>query len=435
MPGAPHASVPSLARRTLLGLGAGLLAAATPLGRIGYALAAAPTHKRLVVVILRGGLDGLAAVAPYGDPGLGTARGQFVLPEPGREGGLLDLGGRFGLHPALSAMHEMYRRNEMLVVHAIASNYRGRSHFDGQDVLESGAERRLSEGWLNRAIQLMPGGSAPAPRQRGANAPGPGARSAGGPNAGGARLGIAVGAQMPLVMKGAAPVGSFAPQILPEPEPDLLDRLATLYQRDRVLAPALAEARKANAFSSATLGQGRREGAGRGAGAAAWRGLCANAGRLLAAADGPRVCALEVGGWDTHAGQQGRLAAALGVLDAGMGALKTGLGAAWRETVVMVMTEFGRTVAVNGTGGTDHGTGGVAFLLGGAVAGGRVQATWPGLGAGRLFQNRDLAPTADLRALAKGVLRQHLGLDAPRLDQLVFPASAAAVPMARLLRA
>jgi uncharacterized protein (DUF1501 family) len=157
------------------------------------------------------------------------------------------------------------------------------------------------------------------------------------------------------------------------------------------------------------------------------------AGDMLAAPDGPRIAALEIGGWDTHTAQTNRLNGPLKQLDAGLIALKTALGSAWAQTAVLVMTEFGRTARVNGTKGTDHGTGTVAFVVGGAVAGGRVKATWPGLGAGQLFENRDLAPTTDLRSVAKGLLDAHLGLDGAALGR-VFPGSDGVGAMAGLIR-
>jgi uncharacterized protein (DUF1501 family) len=161
--------------------------------------------------------------------------------------------------------------------------------------------------------------------------------------------------------------------------------------------------------------------------------LARSAGEMLAAPDGPRIAALEIGGWDTHTGQANRLTRPLKQLDAGLVALKTALGPAWAQTAVLVMTEFGRTARVNGTKGTDHGTGTVAFVVGGAVAGGRVRATWPGLGPDQLFENRDLAPTTDLRAVAKGMLAAHLGLDGGALGR-VFPGSDGVGPMAGLIQ-
>lgn len=384
-------------RRTLLGLTGGLA-----LGGARLAMAAAPGDARLVVVLLRGALDGLSAVQPYADPAFSGLRGPLALPQPGQEGGVLDLGGSFGLHPALTRLHAMYAAGQLLPVHAVAGPYRGRSHFDAQDFLESGAEQRLASGWLNRALIAMPQGGASRP-------------------------GLAVGVDVPLLLRGPVRVGSYAPPGNAQVETDTLAHLAALHRADPLLGPAFAEGLRARGFSAAVLAgtappPGNRNG---------FVALAGAAGRLMAAADGPRVAAMELGGWDTHAGQAGRLNAVLGELDQGLDALRLGLGEAWTRTAVLVATEFGRTVRVNGTNGTDHGTGGVAFILGGAVAGGRVLANWPGLAD--LFENRDLAPTMDLRSLAKGLLRDHLRLPASALAQ-AFPGSEGAPPQSRLLR-
>ena len=390
-------------RSALLGLGG-----AMAMGRVSLALAAAATEQRFVVVIPRGALDGLSAVQPYGDPALAGLRGELALPQPGREGGVLDLGGFHGLHPSMVGMHGMFGAGEMAVVHAVAGPYRSRSHFEAQDYLESGADHRLSSGWLNRAAGLLP------------------AKPGKGP---GSETALSVGATVALLLRGAAPVGSWLPQSFAQPEAALYRTLAALHRGDPVTGPAIAEGLKDRGFSESVLA-----GSAQAPKRNAFPALAGAAGRLLAAADGPRIAALEIGGWDTHAAQVQRLHAVLKELDDGMLALKEGLGVAWRRTAVLVMTEFGRTVAVNGTRGTDHGTGGVAFLAGGAVAGGKVLGTWPGLGAGRLFENRDLAPTTDLRSVAKGMLAAHFGLDAGRLGG-VFPDSGAATPMSGLLRA
>lgn len=377
----------------------GLSAAWSLGGRASLALAAAPTERRLVVVLLRGALDGMAAVSPYGDPDLLGLRPGLAGTEPGRPGGVLDLGGFFGLHPALAGLHGMYAAGEMLAVHAVAGPYRSRSHFDAQDYLESGAETRLSSGWLNRAVGALPG-------RTGA---------------------LAVGVQIPLLLRGPAEVGSYAPQDQPAPSPDLYARIADLAHDDALLGPAVTEGMRDRGFSGATLAGMEAPARGRNAFAA----LAAAAGRLMAAPDGPRVAALEVGGWDTHAAQAQRLQGPLRGLDAGLAALKDGLGGAWAQTAVLVMTEFGRTARVNGTGGTDHGTAGVAFVLGGAVAGGRVLGAWPGLAADKLHEGRDLAPTTDLRTVAAGLLTDHLGVPAAALGA-VFPGGVAG--MGRLVR-
>jgi uncharacterized protein (DUF1501 family) len=390
--------MPNLTRRAAL-LG---LSSAFALGRASLALADAPTEKRFVVVILRGALDGLSAVTPYGDQALAGLRGDLVLPPPGQEGGVLDLGGFHGLHPSLAGLHAMYQAGELLPVHAVAGPYRVRSHFEAQDYLESGADHRMTSGWLNRVLAALPKARDEA---------------------------LAVGVSVPLLLRGPTSVESWAPHGFASPEPDLYARVASLSESDKVLGPAIAEGLRGRGFSASVIGADQT--------AKDWYAfpaLAAAAGKMLRAAAGPRIAALEIGGWDTHAAQTPRLAGVLRQLDAGLAGLKTGLGEAWRQTAVLVMTEFGRTVRANGTKGTDHGTGTVAFVLGGAVAGGRVRGDWPGLGAGRLLEDRDLRPTTDLRAIAKGLLAQHLGLDAAVLAQ-AFPDSDAAQPMRGLVRA
>lgn len=388
-------------RSALLGL-----AAAASLGRVHLALAAAPTDRRLVVVLLRGALDGLSAIQPYGDPALRDLRAPLALGEPGAEGGVLDLGGRFGLHPALTGLHGMFKAGELLPIHAVAGPVRSRSHFEAQDILESGADHRLSSGWLNRAVQAMPGH--------------------------GAEAALAVGTQTPLLLRGAAPVSAYAPHAFAVPTPDLYAQVAALAADDAVLGPAIRAGLDERQFNQGHLGDGADPASVRDR--YAFPTLARAAGQLLAAPDGPRIAALELGGWDTHAAQAGRLAAALRTLDEGMTALREGLGAAWRQSAVLVVTEFGRTARANGTGGTDHGTAGCAFLAGGAVAGGRMLVDWPGLGAGRLYEDRDLAPTLDVRAVAKGLLAGHLGLPQAALTA-AFPGSGAAELVQGLVRA
>jgi uncharacterized protein (DUF1501 family) len=396
------AHLPALGRRALLlGLGAAI---ALPRARVAFA--DAPGEARLAVVLLRGGLDGLFAVQPYAEASFGELRGPLALPEPGQEGGLLDLGGRFGLHPGMANTHAMYAANQALIVHAVAGNWRTRSHFDAQDLLESGADQRLGSGWLNRALGALP-------RRPGAQ-----------------NTGLAVGTDLPLLMRGQTPVGTYAPRGMGAPAPDLLARVAELHATDPVTGPAIAEGLRARGYAATTLGEDARA---RPQPGGAFRALAMAAGRLMAQPDGPRIAAFELSGWDTHAQQVNRLNGPLFQLDEGLGALREALGEHWRRTAVLVVTEFGRTVRVNGTAGTDHGTGGVAFLLGGAVAGGRVAGDWPGLAERDLFQNRDLAPTTDLRSLAKGLLRDHLKLP-PQAVARAFPGSEAAAPTRGLVR-
>ena len=383
-------------RSALLGL-----TAAWTLGPASLALAAAPTDKRLVIVILRGALDGMAAVIPYGDADLIRLRPGLIPPQPGQPGGMFDLGGFYGLHPALAGMHDLYAANQLLPVHAVAGSYRSRSHFDAQDYLESGADERLSSGWLNRAVEAIPDYK---------------------PN-----LALSVGVTVPLMLRGAAAVTTYAPTGYQALSPELYARIADLAHDDALLGPTVTEGLKDRGFSTETL-SGLQQNGDKNAVAA----VASAAGRLLAAPDGPRVAVLEGGGWDTHAAQAQRLVAPLKQLDAALVALKQSMGPAWSETAVLVMTEFGRTARVNGTGGTDHGTAGVAFVAGGAIAGGRVAGTWPGLNDAQLFENRDLAPTTDLRALAMALLIDHLGVPAAAMP-VVFPGSAGLTRQSNLL--
>ena len=371
-------------RSALLGL-----TAAVTFGRASLAVAAAPTDKRFVVVILRGALDGLSAVAPYGDAALMGLRGEIVPPAPGRANGVQDLGGFFGLHPSLVALHEMYAAGEALPVHAVAGPTRVRSHFEAQDCLESGCDHRMTSGWLNRAVASL--GTDRTDQA------------------------LALGVAVPLLLRGPATVASWAPHGTVVPPEDLYIRIAALNGRDKLTGPAIAAGLQERGFTAEAVkddGPPRERNA--------FPALARAAGEMLRAPDGPRVAALEIGGWDTHVAQVARLNSVLKQLDAGLGAMKEAIGPAWRQTAVLVMTEFGRTVRVNGTKGTDHGTATVAVVVGGAVAGGKVVADWPGLGAGRLLEDRDLQPTRDLRGLAKGLLADHLGVPIAALAT-VFP--------------
>ncbi len=391
-----------ISRRSALHALAGGLAAGALAGP-RLALARLPGERRLVVVILRGGLDGLAAVPPYGDPAYAGSRRDLALAAPGGAGGALDLDGHFGLHPALGPLHDLYRQGELLPIHAAAPPYAKRSHFDAQDVLENGTPRPggARDGWLNRAIRALDGDGAELQA-------------------------LALGESVPLVLRGSARVASWSPSVLPLPEATLLTQIQSLWESDPLLGPALSEALRMQDSEAGEM-SARGKGALRGLyGPQGFLVFAEKAGRMLGAAEGPRLAVLEMGGWDTHANQgrdEGRLARHLEALGHGLAKLKAELGSAWSQTAVLALTEFGRTVAPNGSGGTDHGVGGAAFLLGGAVAGGRVLADWPGLGRGRLLDGRDLAPTLDLRAVCKAALHDHLGLDRRRLEAEVFPDS------------
>jgi uncharacterized protein (DUF1501 family) len=392
------ASIDISRRDFLAGVTLGGFAAFAP--RLLFARAA--TDSRLVVVILRGALDGLAAVPAYADGHYTRLRGELAITAPS-----LKLDSVFALHPAFERLHERYRAQELTIVHAVASPYRERSHFDGQDLLENGTTRpHARDGWLNRALRAMP-------LERPSDA-----------------FAVAIAQNVPLMLRGDARVNSWAPSRLPATDADTLQRIADLYASDQYFATRLQAALATDSIAGESLGAKRDPLGG-------FAALATSAAKLLAAADGPRIAVIETSGWDTHANQgaeRGQLASRLGSLDAGLEALRIGLGAAWKQTAAIVVTEFGRTVAVNGTRGTDHGTATCALLVGGAVAGGRVIADWPGLGPGSLYQSRDLRPTLDLRSLFKGVLAEHMNVTEAALETSVFPGSRGAKALQGLLR-
>lgn len=381
-----------LSRRSILkALAATGVASAAP----RLSLAAGTSDARFMLIVLRGALDGLALVPPVGDPDYARVRESLAFGAAGDEA--LKLDGTFALNPAMPEVHAMYNNREALMLHAVASPYRARSHFDGQDILESGAPGKLAarDGWLNRALALP-------------------ARS---PST------MALAHTVPLVLRGEAAVGSWAPSRLPDASDDTLRRLGQLYENDAFFAQQLEEAMAAQAIADRAGGMNERRKGN------AFRDTMTKAAAFLSSADGARIAVTDADGWDTHANQGlagGTLANRLRGLDLGLAALRDGLGAHWQHTVVAVVTEFGRTVRPNGTRGTDHGTGAAAMLLGGAVKGGRVLADWPGLRDGDLYQNRDLAPTRDLRSVFKTVLVSHLGMDAAAVESRVFPDSRAA---------
>jgi uncharacterized protein (DUF1501 family) len=375
---------------------------------------------RFLAVVLRGALDGLAAVAPVGDPDWIRLRGDKALKADGANAAL-PLDGFFALNPAMPNLHRLYRAGQATIVHAAATPYRERSHFDGQDVLQSGLAKpgHTETGWLNRALaKLEPGDYAGV----------------------GSRRAFAVGPVTPLVARGPAPVLSWVPPRLPPVSDDTTARLLDLYRHtDPSLAKVLEERIGLAAMGPAAgqpagdtgpvvqIGNANRV-------RAYYAEVAAAAAKYLANPDGPRVGAVAVDGWDTHTNEGPRLSPLLGGLDAALAAFETGLGTAWNETVVALVTEFGRTARINGTDGTDHGTATVALLLGGALNGGRVIADWPGLRDADLHENRDLRPTTDLRAVLKGVLRDHLRVDDRALAADVFPDSGGVAPMAGLVR-
>jgi uncharacterized protein (DUF1501 family) len=370
-----------LTRRSFVALGGAATAIA---GMPKMAFAAANTSRRFVFIIQRGAADGLSIVAPTGDPAYSGIRGDLAQDF----GGGSKLDSMFTLHPALAETAKMYAARQALFVQAVASPYRDRSHFDGQNVLETGgsAAYRLKDGWLNRLLGLLPASEAKA---------------------------LALSSTIPMALRGSRDVSSYANSQLPSPTDDLFARVATLYAGDAQLhglwSAAMDTRMKAGNPMQAAGGQ---RGAATGALAA-----------KMLAGDGARIAMIETTGWDTHSAQRGRLNTQLRDLDQMLAAMKAGLGTDWANTMVVVATEFGRTARPNGTGGTDHGTASTAILLGGAVAGGKVIADWPGLSAAALYEGRDLKPTTDLDALLAGALAQHYSVEPARVLTRLFPES------------
>ncbi len=375
-----------------------------------FAFANVPTDRRFVVIILRGALDGLAAAPPHGDPDYKAVRGVLALDTTGTNA-LHDLDGHFGLHPALSNMKGMWDAKELIVFQNISSPYRDRSHFDGQNVLETGGTgpHVLGDGWLNRALTPMglSGDSA-----------------------------LAIAASPPLMLSGPAKVSSWMPSVMPQPDAEFLKRVRALYGNDPVLRASLDSALHTEAEADAAMDDKPRtpeQMAQRAGSYGDLTPLFAGAGKLLARDDGPRVAVLDASGWDTHVNEgagDGQLARRLRALDTALAAMKTALGPAWKKTAVVMATEFGRTVAPNGNGGTDHGTAGAAFLLGGAVDGGTVKAEWTGLKPSALQDGRDQPPRTDMRSVLKATLADHMRVARRDLDGTVFPDSGSVAPTA-----
>jgi uncharacterized protein (DUF1501 family) len=441
MTDAPSLAAPT--RRAALAAALGIGLTIEFLGRKAFAAAdGALEARKLIVFICRGGMDGLSVAPPVGDPNYAALRGGIAIPGFDRPGGALKLDDTFGLHPSLASVHALALKGEARIVPAVATSDRARSHFEAQDVLENGATAAYGtdSGWLNRALQAM----------------GPGKVKA-----------ISVGATAPLILRGSVEAASWSPGPGAGSDPRLPSILQDLYAHDPMLSRALASglsteamAKVASADAKAALsadmttasadmagGAGGDMSAQANAGGAALRPvlrqglpqakqLGATLAGFMIQPGGPQVAAVSLDGFDTHANQgssQGQLATRLAYLDAALDGLAEGMGPAWKDTAVVVVTEFGRTARVNGTAGTDHGTASTALLLGGALKRGGIVGDWPTLAQARLFEDRDTAPTVDMRGLFKGLLAQQFGVDRRALDTTVFPDSSAVTPTAGLI--
>ncbi len=381
-------------RRSLLAgslLGAGSLA----LPRLVFAQGTG--SRNLLFVLLRGAADGMAMLAPVGDPGFEALRGATLADYENAP----RLGSFFAVHPALAEIAKSVAAGEALFVHAAATAYRERSHFDGQNLLESGgtAPYATKDGWLNRLAGLMNEG-APAPLRA-----------------------LAIAPAVPLALRGDAPVSNYAPSALPQASEDLLARVSLLYGADGELGPLWARALETRAMAADDGLKNLRDASAAGELAAS----------LMRGDSGARIGMIELGGWDTHANQRGAFARSARQLDALLAAYRTAMGAVWADTMVVVATEFGRTARLNGTGGTDHGTASAALVMGGAVRGGRVIADWPGLADGKLYEGRDLAPTTALESVIAGAVAEHLRLDPKLAMARLFPGRSDA-PLSGIIR-
>ena len=372
----------SLLLRSSMGLAGSLIP--------GMSFARAATDKRLIFIIQRGAADGLGTIIPTGDPMLSQHRAQLAV-----EGGM-KLDGMFTLHPSLAQIGALYVAKQASFIHAVASPYRDRSHFDAQNVLESGGLQpyAVKTGWLNRLVSLLPEGGKGA---------------------------IALSPTIPMALRGPAQAASYAPSALPDASADFVARVTQLYADDAQLAGLWGQALETRSMAGD---------AGNARDAAALGSLAA---KVMAGLNGSKIAMIETTGWDTHSGQNARLANQLTKLDAMIAAIKAGLGADWADTLIIIATEFGRTVAINGTGGTDHGTASAAMLLGGAVKGGRVIADWPGLATSALYEGRDLKPTIGLDRLIASATAEHFGLDPIATGELLFPNMTARKPMSGLM--
>ena len=407
-----------LSRRSVLATAAGFGLSLQLMALPATAADADLARKKVVVVICRGGMDGLSVSPPVGDPDYQGLRGALALGD-----GALPVDGTFALHPQLGAIHALVKADQARIVPAVATPDRARSHFEAQDVLETGAPGvyATTSGWLNRAVEAMS-------VQRKVDA-------------------LSVGPTAPLILRGRVQTASWSPGRTVDAEARLPMLLQDLYRNDPLLGPALARGLQTELMAQAATAdmaaqaQAMQPAAMTGQttspapailirqGRDAARTLGTSLASFMREPGGPQVAAISLDGFDSHANQAGLLTQRLAYLDAVLDGLHTGLGPDWKDTVVLVATEFGRTAHANGTGGTDHGTASTALILGGDLKAGGIVGDWPTLKSNALFENRDLAPTLDMRGLFKGVLAEHMGMDRKTLDSVVFPDSPNARPV------
>ncbi|MGH8278244.1 MAG: DUF1501 domain-containing protein [Gammaproteobacteria bacterium] len=377
-------------------------------------------NRRLIVIFLRGAVDGLNVVVPYADDRYYEARPTIAIPKAGRDGGVSNLDGYFGLHPALSSVLPLWQNKSLAFVQASGSPDPNRSHFEAQAYMETGTpgDSHTADGWMNRLLGVLPAPHAPTEA-------------------------LSLGAALPRILSGPnsvsnLPLGRSADHPMPLDRPRVADAFAALYQGNTVLDQAFSEGREARSRLMSDLQKDMNDSYN---GAPPVVGFAHDTQRLahlMAGDDSIRLAFLAVGGWDTHVGEgsaKGQLAGHLQALGDGLAALARGLGKAYNDTVVLIMSEFGRTFRENGNAGTDHGHGNVMWLLGGKANGGKVYGDWPGLADAQLYQNRDLAITTDFRQVIGTVLTRHLQLPDGVLGKVFPDGLGATADLSSLLKA
>jgi len=398
---------PYLSRRHVVRAAAGALV--LPFGGGVWAAAAGGGSQRLIVILLRGAADGLNVVIPYAEPAYYETRPTIAIARPGTPDGALPLDERFGLHPALASLIPLWRDGGLAFIHAAGSPDPNRSHFEAQRYIENGTPgcSTTPDGWMNRLLQALPGPRGPTDA-------------------------ISVGPTLPRILSGKAPVanlqlGPNAIEPVPVDRPQLAAAFDRLYAGASALDRAYREGRRARAELTGALAREQQIADAGAPPPASFARRASQLAGLIAGDPRIRLAFVALGGWDTHVdqgGANGWLANRLRPLGEGLAALAQGLGGVWRDTIVVVLSEFGRTMRENGDRGTDHGHGSVVWLAGGPVRGGRIYGDWPGLAPPQLYQRRDLAITTDFRAALSAILGRHMGLADRQLD-VVFPGAPA----------
>lgn len=357
--------------------------------------------KRLVVVFLRGGIDGLNVVIPHQESDYYQARPTIAIPSPQEANGALDLNGFFGLHPQLKDLMPLWQDRNIAFIHGSGSPIVERSHFQAQDYIENGTPgvKSTRDGWMNRLL-----GELSLTNQA---------------------LAINVGNTTPYILKGDMPSANLKPGInstaaIATDNPLIDQAFSNLYSGSDALSKAYQDGQASRQLIIKELGQ-EMIAAARGArNVNAFVDDAGEVAKLLLSDPKNQLVFMDVSGWDTHINQANILNRLLPSLGQGLATLVEGIKPIFADTVIVVMSEFGRTVKENGNKGTDHGSANAMWVLGGAIAGGKVYGNWPGLNPASLYQNRDLAVTTDFRDVLAHILQAHLSMDANSIKR-VFP--------------